>query len=265
MATVRPEKPCGGGLPIAGDRVSGVGAPQPGAGLRVLVPGYAQWGWRQRERALVLFGSYAASVVVAAFAWGTPTGLAVLAFAFATHVVSAADAVRQNAFPAPGLGPTVAGVSGGLAVGVYAPVLTAATLLAWPGMRGGSDAEGFLVNCRAYRQAAPKPDDLIWYRPTPWGEPRVGRVVAGGGQEVEWSDNRLRVDGRSRNFGPPSRTPRPPTAMAYRVPDGQVLVSPEAGPGGRRASDGVLIVDRDQIIGRVWARMYPVRERRLLR
>ena len=48
------------------------------AGLRILVPGYAQWSWRQRERALVFFGSFAAALLVGLFAWGTRTGAAVL-------------------------------------------------------------------------------------------------------------------------------------------------------------------------------------------
>src|SRR5262245_14529831 len=69
------------------------------AGLRILVPGYAQWSWRQRERAAVLFGSFAMALIVATFCWGTRTGLAILAFAFGTHVVSVVDVVRQSAFP----------------------------------------------------------------------------------------------------------------------------------------------------------------------
>src|SRR5689334_15841911 len=28
------------------------------AGLKILIPGYVQWTWRQRERAAVLFGSF---------------------------------------------------------------------------------------------------------------------------------------------------------------------------------------------------------------
>src|SRR5262245_13218377 len=67
------------------------------AGLGILIPGYAQWRWNQRERALVLFGSFAAALVVGAFAWGTATGAAVLAFAFAAHVVSVVDVFRQSA------------------------------------------------------------------------------------------------------------------------------------------------------------------------
>src|SRR5690349_21056919 len=89
------------------------------AGLKVLIPGYAQWSWRQRERGAVLFGSFATALVVAAFAWGTWVGLVVLAFAFGTHVVSVVDVVRQGSFPGFGRWMPLVSASGGLAVGVY--------------------------------------------------------------------------------------------------------------------------------------------------
>jgi hypothetical protein len=238
--------------------------PMPPAGLKALVPGYPQWAWRQGERGLVLFGSFAAAFAVAVFAWGTPTGLVVLAFAFTTHAVSAVDAVRQSAFPSAGRWSTWAGVSGGLAVGVYAPLLTVATLVAWPGIRGGSSTEGYLVNCWAYQRAEPRRNEWVWYRPTPRSEPRVGRVVAGRGQEVEWSRNQLRVDGRPDLAAAPFRSLSPPHEMVYRVPEGHVLVEPDGGLSRRRSTDGLMIVEREQIVGRAWARLYPVGERRLL-
>src|SRR3954454_9518225 len=70
-----------------------------GPGLRVLIPGYPQWAWRQRERALVLIGYYAVALGVGLFASGPPIWLPLLAFASGTHVVSAASGVRQGAFP----------------------------------------------------------------------------------------------------------------------------------------------------------------------
>src|SRR5438477_4641868 len=69
------------------------------AGLRILFPGAAQWSWRQRERAAVFFGSFATALVVGLFTWGTKTSVAILVFAFGMHVASAADAIRQGAFP----------------------------------------------------------------------------------------------------------------------------------------------------------------------
>ena len=155
MGTVRPEIQRGRERKTLASPAGAGRSSMPPAGLKSLVPGYPQWAWRQGERGLVLFGSFAAAIAVAVFAWGTPTGLVVLAFAFTTHAVSAVDAVRQSAFPSAGRWSTWAGVSGGLAVGVYAPLLTVATLVAWPGIRGGSSTEGYLVNCWAYRAPSP--------------------------------------------------------------------------------------------------------------
>lgn len=234
------------------------------AGLRILLPGYAQWAWRQRERGLVFFGSFAAAVFVAAFAWGTPTGLVVLAFAFGTHVFSAVDAVRQSTFPATGRLPTLVGVSGGLAAGVYGPVLVVASLAAWPGMQGGSEPEGYLVNRWAYRSAEPKVDDWVWYISAPKGEPRAGRVVAGRGQDVEWSERQLRVDGEETSVKIPFRSSWPPRSLSYRVPEGHVLIAPKGTASAQKLWEGLVIVPRERVLGRIWAKAYPLRERQLL-
>lgn len=252
MATVRP----GGGI----GSVSG-GVPR--AGLLVLIPGPPQWVWGQRERGTVLLGSFAAGVIAAAFAWGTPAGLGLAGFAFLTHVVSALDVVRQSAFPGPGRWASLALAAGGLGAGVYAPLLTVASLVAWPGLRDGSP-DGYLVNCWAYHRSEPRRDELVWYRPTPWGSPRVGRVVAGRGQEVAWVGGGLRVDGQPERPDAPSQTPGAPKALAYRVPEGHVLIRTEEEGSAPRATEGLTIVAREQIVGRAWLRFYPVRERRIL-
>jgi hypothetical protein len=243
----------------------------------VLVPGWAQWGWGQRERGAVLFGWYAGAMAVGAFAWGTPLGLAVLAFAFGTHAVSVVDAIRQSAFPALGRWAAWLTATGWLGGGVYAPALALASVLAWPGVRAGdgdgSRPEGYLVNCRAYREADPLQEDWVWYRPTPWAEPRLGRVVAGAGQDVEWIGGRLHVGnqplvqdraGRAWILGLPFRASRRPQALAFQVPEGHVLVNPEGGSADRRTPEELVIVGRRQIVGRAWAQYYPILDRRLL-
>lgn len=231
------------------------------AGLRILVPGYAQWTWRQRERGAVLLGSFAAALGMAIFGWGTATGLAVLAFAFGTHVVSVVDVIRQSAFPGFGRWAPVASAGGGLALGVYAPALVVATFVAWPVAQGGVQPWGCLVNCWAYRNSSPGQGDWVWLRSSPWGEPRVGRVVAKAGQEAHWSENQLRVDGQRRWVGSPFPPGRTPDDLVFRVPDGHVLVNPEP----RATPSRLVILPEEQIAGRAWARSYPVRDRRLLR
>jgi len=236
----------------------------PAAGLRALVPGYAQWSRRQRERGAVLFGTFAAAAAAAVFAWGTPAGLAVLAYAFATHAFSTADTVRQGSFPASGRWATRVGVPGGLAVGMYAPLLAAATLFAWPGTGAGVSPDGYLVNCWAYRRSEPTRLHWIYYRPGPTCPPRAGRVVAAGGQEVEWSAAGLRVDGQPVQVGGRFCPSAAPGLLTYRVPRRHSLVEPTPQAAGARTPGGLAIVPHDRVIGRAWARFYPVWDRRLL-
>ncbi len=235
------------------------------AGLKILIPGYVQWSWRQRERAAVLFGSFAVAVGVGAFGWGTRMGLAILAFAFGTHVVSVVDVVRQTAFPGFGRWMPVFSASGGLALGVYGPALVAASVLAWPAIDDREPkTEGYLVNCWAFRERLPNQGDWLWLRSSPGGLSRVGRVVAGAGQEVNWSKNQMKIDGSTRSLGSPFRSASPPQQLTFVVPEGHVLVDSDA-LSDRGSSKGLVLVPREQIAGRAWARMYPLWERQLLR
>jgi hypothetical protein len=69
------------------------------AGLRLLVPGWPQGRWGQRARASVLAGSFAVSLGMGLWSWGTWAGWGFWAFAFASHVTSVLDAMRQTSFP----------------------------------------------------------------------------------------------------------------------------------------------------------------------
>ncbi len=123
-----------GGGPGKGRRGEGRGHR---AGLGVLLPGYPQWRWRQRERALVLGGTFGSALAVGLFAWGTPLGLSLLGVAFFCHVASVADAMRQVAFPGFARGVPTLSTSLGLGLGCYGPLLVVATVVAWPGARRG--------------------------------------------------------------------------------------------------------------------------------
>lgn len=232
-------------------------------GWRILIPGAAQWAWRQPERAWVFFGSFAAALSVAAWCWGTWASALVLVFAFATHVVSAVDVVRQSAFPGFGRWMPVASISGGLAVGVYAPALSVVALSAWPVSSASAPTDGYLVNRLTYQARSPERGDWVWHRPQPWSDFRVGRVVGEPGDEIEWSRQGLRVNGERLDEGLPFRSSAPPDEMAYTVPDGHVLVLPDANAPGA-SSRRLVLVGRDQVKGRAWARLYPVWQRRIL-
>ena len=68
------------------------------AGIRVLVPGWPQFFWGQRERGWVLLGSFVVAVGAGLLTWGTWEGWSFFGFAFLTHVTSMTDAIRQGSF-----------------------------------------------------------------------------------------------------------------------------------------------------------------------
>jgi hypothetical protein len=233
-------------------------------GPRILIPGYPQWSWSQRDRAFVLFGSYATAMGVGVFSWGTAVGLAVLAFAFATHAFSAADAIRQYAFP--GFGRLVPAITASTGLGAlcYAPVMVLASVYAWPISLDERPREGFLINRRAYREDGPKRGETVWLRPTGGARPRIARIVAGPGQRVEWAGDRFRVDDQAVDDSP-FRIAGSPVEFKLTIPEEHVMVAFGADP--RRVDavpGGWEIIDRADIRGRAWARSYPIWDRQLL-
>jgi hypothetical protein len=251
--------------PAIGGRIEGLisGTERP-AGLRILVPGYPQWLWRQRERAAVFFGSYVAALAVGLFAWGTPTGLVVLLFAFGTHIASATDAIRQGAFPGFGRWVPVVSASAGIGLGCYAPALALASTLAWPAGRAVAPREGFLVNLWAYHDTTPGTGHWVLFD---HGEGRgngLGQFIAGAGQSVEWFDGRLIVDGIPFDWTPRLHTRRP-RDMSLTIPQGHVLIAPGGNEPGEDALLGMVMIESRQVLGRAWAQHYPVWNRRLLR
>lgn len=237
------------------------------AGFRILIPGYVQWTWRQRERAAVLFGSFSVAMGVGVFAWGSRLGLALLAFAFGAHVASAVDVLRQSAFPGFGRWVPLLSASGGLAFGVYGPTLLIASLIAWPAIDGVAGMDGYLVNFWAFQKREPGVGDWVWLNRSPWEVTHVGQVVARAGQEVEWNHDRLRVDGAMARPSVASRLPSSPVELTFVVPDGHLLMRPDAkSPQPRSLQfDELALVPDTQVAGRAWVRMYPLWERRTLR
>jgi hypothetical protein len=238
------------------------------AGLRILIPGYPQWAWRQRERALVLFGSFVISLGVGLFAWGTRASVAILAFACLTHMTSVADVIRQSAFPGFGRWVPVASASAALGLGCYGPGLAVAMVCAWPGFRGDALEEGYLINRGAYWASDPASGEWAWVLLPGKRNPRALRVLAGPGQTVEWSESGLRVGDLGVPWTPPL-TSRRPRELAFTVPQGQVLVAQEASQRGGEPKTattcGLVLVAKDRVAGRAWARLYPIWDRGLIR
>ncbi len=233
------------------------------ARLKILIPGYPQWAWRQSERAAALVGTYIAAMAVTVFAWGSRAGLAMLGLAFLAHVVSAADAIKQSAFPGFGRWIPATSASVGLGLGCYAPLLALATALAWPESPSGSTQDQFAINLWAFRAAEPTPGDWVWYRSPDSNGFGLGRVVAGQGKSVEWTPGGLSVNGRPLPWmpGAPGGSP---LDLAMIVPDGEILVAPVRMGSGRPPSCGLNLVAREGVVGRPWARLYPIWRRGLL-
>ena len=232
-------------------------------GWSALLPGYPQWTWREGDRGAVFFGMFSASMAVALFAWGSREGLVMLAIAFAIHVTSAADAIRQGAFPGFGRWVPTVSASLGLGLGCYGPALALASLLAWPDCPAGTGRESYAINRCAYRDDDPRPGDWIWYRSPSDEGCRLGRLVGCEGREVEWSGRRLRVDGKLLDWSP--KAPGgDPIEMALTVPADQILVEPVSNSNHRSTSCGLVLAPREAVIGRAWAQLSPIWGRRLL-
>jgi hypothetical protein len=206
-----------------------------------------------------------AALAVGLFCWGMPVGFVLLAFAYGTHVASATDVIRQQAFPGFGRWVPMLSTGGGLGLGFYGPVLVVASLVAWPGMCEGPARDGYLVNCRAYATSAPQHSDWVWFRSSPRGPERLGRVVAGPSQEVEWSDGQFRLDGKRLPTPRFWRSPLNPDDIVLTVPGDHVLIVPGVTGRARLAAESPILVRRGEILGRAWARLYPIRQRQLLR
>ncbi len=232
-------------------------------GWRVMIPGLTQMTWRQRERGLVYFVSFLTALGTSLFCWGSLLGWFFLAICFLTHLAAALDVVRQRAFPVFPFSVALAAAILGIGLTVYLPIGALLRFCAFPASSGVT-GEGYLVNRLAYQERTPAPGHYIWLRSSPVSSPRAGQVLAVAGQEVEWTGRRWRVDGKDIQSEHPGAFPYYPNAWRFQVPLNHVLIGPET--TGATAEPGLplVIVSRDQIVGRAWARYYPLWERCLL-
>lgn len=232
------------------------------AGLRMLFPGWPQYFWGQRQRGWVLAGLFSTALAMGFWSWGTWVGWGLFAVAFVTHVASVVDSLRQASFPVYRSRAGLPLATAALALVFYLPPWLILSIVAWPGISSGA-GRGYLVNCWAYRDAKPQRGDWIWMR-LPFGEPRSALVLAVAGQDVEWTGRTWRVDGRDGPLHGPLRLNAWPQACRFRVPPSQFLVEPEDLGVSSPPTGPLVLVTPEEIIGRAWARIYPVWERRLL-
>jgi hypothetical protein len=233
-------------------------------GLRLLLPGMLQCRWGQRQRGWAFFGSFASALLVGLGAWGSPLSWGCLGLAFATHTASVTDVLRQGSFPVYRAKRATLLVSAALALLLYLPVFTVLTVLAWPGVEPANTGLGFLVNRFAYRAASPSQGQWIWMHPSKSGEPRAARVVAISGQEVEWTGQSWKIDGRLCSLQSGGRLMSWPQTCHFKVPPNKILVEPRDDGVSTVPIGSIVLVSPDRIIGRAWAQFYPVWDRRLL-
>jgi hypothetical protein len=235
------------------------------AGLKMMVPGWPQFSWGQRQRGWVLVGSFAVALAVGLWTWGTWLGWGFFAFAFVTQVTSVTDVLRQGSFPIYPSRTALISVSSGLALLFYFPSLFVLWVIARPGFEADAAGSGFLVNCWAYHgDARPREGQWIWMELPPLGAKRAGRVVAVSGQEVECTGARWRVDGHECQLHSSLPVTALPQSCRFKVPSDQILVEPDEEGESAPKQSPLVLVPPDRIIGRAWAHFYPVWDRHLL-
>lgn len=231
---------------------------------RVLVPGYNQWAWGQRQRALVLGGTYFSSFATSLLLWGNPASWLFIGFAIAAQTTAWIDAQRQDPFS--GFTPTsvLAGAGGCISLALHAPLFIILTLAAWPGASKLEEGGTYLINRLAYHNVPPAAGDWVWLHGSASRAHHLARVVAVGGQEVEWTGRRWRVDGKNVDVESSRKLSGYPERWKFRVPGNHSLLDPEIEFKAGESPTPLIVVENGQIAGRVWARCTPFWERRLL-
>jgi hypothetical protein len=155
-------------------------------------------------------------------------------------------------------------VSATLGLFVYLPAGLVLSTLAWPGFSEQDQRSGYLVNRLAYSQTAPIQGDWVWASSRQGLGPFAGRVIATAGQEVEWTGRKWQIDGRPCQMRNAPRLTAWPQPCRFQVPVDHVLVEPDDTTALSASIGPVVLVPSDAIVGRAWARLYPMWDRCLL-
>jgi hypothetical protein len=231
---------------------------------RLLIPGLSQINWGQRERGMVFLIGFMMTLATSLFCWGGMLGWCFLILCFLTHMAASLDVARQRSFPVLPGRLAVAAAIVGMGLTLYLPIGALLRSFALSTGVDRTDGSGYLVNLLAYRERDPALGHFIWMRLTPSSSPRAGHVVAVAGQEVEWNGRCWQVDGKTLESMCPGALPYFPNPWRFQVPPNHVLIGPETSTSNADPSSALVIVSKEQIVGRAWARYYPVWERCLL-
>ena len=189
-------------------------------------------------------------------------GWAFLAFAFVTHAASTLDVLRQRSFPVfPPVRRCRLDASAGSGSSAYLPLGTILTLYALPAQPDGPAGDrlpGESPGIPGSRILRPASGSGCGCRRT--RRPRAGRVVAVGrpGGRVDGRDaggSTARRSTHSPRSSPPSTTP---SAGSSASPSITSWSASRIDSAQDRSLRPMVLVSQDQIVGRVWARYYPV-------
>jgi hypothetical protein len=204
---------------------------------------------------------YASALAVGLLAWDPWVTPAMVAVAVAVHSLSICDTLRACAYPGYALGVPRVAVMLGLVCFLYLPLGLVASQLAFS-IEVEHGRSRFLVNLHAFDQSGPSAGDWVALRRGHSTGCRVGRLVASAGEEFEARAGVFTVGGSPLPFrlvGPG------PADFRLTVPRGFVLVESLASHAGDDdRTRPLLLVSVGEIIGRPWAQIGPLSERRLL-
>lgn len=228
------------------------------------VPGRAQFLAGRPELGLLLIATYVSAILGCLLTWGTILSFALLSTAFLTHSASFADAIVSNAFPGFRRGVVVASVSIVLVLTLYLPAAAMAFRRGYPAWESRPLMGGFLVDLDAYQSGDPARGHHVWLQTTGWRRPRLARVLATSGEEVQIRTGEIFVGGkpvpgvslRNRRFG---------DSFELSVPKDHLLVGYQSGDDPELSLPANWeLIPQSEVVGRAWARSYPIWNRRLL-
>ena len=235
-----------------------------------VIPGGPQLEAGARLHAGVISGSYLSGLFLTFFGWGTALGAVGAVFAVAVHIASLADAIARRPFPQHSRWRSNAVSLFSVSILIYLPIFLIFSpwlTPAWSASRSTSSdraLQGFLLNRRIYEQRQPARDEWVWLSGRGGRSGSLGVVIATAGQEIQWLNNGLRVDGlelpRLRNFKPSPQI----DSLQFKVPARHVLVATNLAEPTSPGGTDWMLVPTSGIEGRVHVQMYPVWERRLL-
>ncbi|HEY1684719.1 MAG TPA: S26 family signal peptidase [Tepidisphaeraceae bacterium] len=253
---------------------------------RSVVPGWTHFRAGQRIRGLLFFWSFLACLLPGLLLIGTGMGSLLLGFAFSIHASAFADMLSQylptRDFRSLMINSLVAMLA--LAIFLYVPLWWAMSRVAairTVQISAGSilqSGDVVVVNHYFHRSSWPQPGTVVLYdlpfmqlEGTPLGHERrlmdyegerVDRVLAVGGDKVQWKNNQLYINGKLSNLQPlnPSTLPK---EIGFTATPGSVVILPSTTtPLGPPLSDlqyaALSCIPREKVEATVYLRLHPL-------